>query len=145
MAKNRSEEMTRQRARGPFGGRSLPTSNTFGPTEKDLGRFLNTWGLLSISCGYWTKDEVLFLLRNKKNKLNLLIKSGRKETMVSCPSERRDELIQILQEEFGSLTFGEDDNLRYIAVGNVKGVHVLLWHDTGNCTLIMHCDNMTFK
>ncbi|MCR4343041.1 MAG: hypothetical protein NUV40_04060 [Patescibacteria group bacterium] len=141
--KNRSEEMLRQRAQGPFGSRSLPTSNTFGPTEKDLSRFLTTRDLLSISCGLWTKNEILFLLRNKENKLNLLI--GKRETIISCPSERRDELIQILQEKFRSLIFEEDGNLRYIAMGNVEGVHVLLWHDSGNCTLIMHCTETTFK
>lgn len=135
MVKDRSEEMLRQRAIGPFGGRALPCSNTFGLTEERWQGFLSTMNLVSVIFGSLTKAEVLFLLENKKNAIN---PKGDSITALYCPNERRDEIIQILQEKFGKLTFGETrKGLPYIAVDNEK--HVLIMGDEGS-DLVMHWD-----
>lgn len=131
-AKDRSEEMLIERARGPFGGRALPT---FGMTEDDWQGFYSAVDLTSIIFGKWTKAEVLFLLENKKNAIN---PKGDSITVLYCPNERRDEIIQILQEKFAKLTFGETKKGQpYIAVDNER--HVLLIRDEW-CDLVMHWD-----
>lgn len=133
--KDRSDEMLKQRARGLFSDRPLPCSNTFGPSEGDWQGFFRVMDLSSIIFGKWTKKEVLFLLKNKKNAIS---PKGDKPTVLYCPSERRDELIEILQEEFGTLVFGEIDGWRFIAVRDNEEIHVLHVHDDGNCDFLMH-------
>lgn len=136
MIKDRSAEMLRIRSRGPFGGRALPCSNAFGPTEEDWRGFFGITDLTAVIFGKWTKKEVLFLLKNKKN---AICPKGDSITALYCPSERRDEIIRILQEEFGKLTYGEREGGQpYIAVDNEK--HVLFVDDDGGCHLIMHRD-----
>lgn len=130
--KDRSEEMLIRRSRGVFGGRSLPCNNVFGPNEGDWRGFFSAMDLGSIIFGAWTKEEVLFLLKNRENAISLKGSSA----VIYCPNERRGEIIQILEEEFGKLTVGEmESGQPYIAVDNNK--HVLIIDDDG-CHLMMH-------
>ncbi len=136
-AKDMSAEMLRQRSKGPFGDRPLPCSKSgmFGPTKEEWRGLYRTMDLIAVMIGKWTKEEVLFLLKNKKN---AICPKGDALTVLYCPSERRDELIQILHEEFGMLLFGGDDERRFIAVRGNGGIHILRVHDDGNCDFLMH-------
>lgn len=137
MVKDRSEEMLIQRARGLFGGRSILCSESglFGSTEEDWQRFSSSRDLTAIIFGQWTKTEVLFLLKNKRNAIR---PEGDSITALYCPNERRDEIIQILREEFGKLTFGGGESGRpYISVDNMT--HILFIGEEA-CDFLMHCD-----
>lgn len=127
-----------------FGG-YLPYGNCFtGPTEKDLD-FYRGVSFRAIIFGEWEKDEILFLLENKENAIRAINPRG-DTTVVYCPQERLDELVEILKEKFGKLTFGEINNFRsefngcsFIAVDN-EG-HILIFEhnreDGGH--FVMHC------
>ena len=136
---DRSEEMLRERVMiMTFGGRSLPCSETFGLTEKRWEEFSVITDLVSIVFGKWTKEELLFLLENKKNAINPM---GDSSTVVYCPKERRDELVGILIEKFGKLIFGEKDNGRtYIAADNER--YILFIDDEGGGDFLMHCKGL---
>lgn len=117
-------------------GYRLPYGNSFtGATAEGLD-FYGGVELRAIIFGEWEKDEILFLLENKKNAISAINSEG-DTTNVYCPKERRDELVEILKEKFGMLTFGEENSGKtYIAVDNMN--HVLLIEDSGNAHLIMH-------
>lgn len=105
------------------------------PTEEDLD-FYKGVEQRAIIFGEWEKEEILFLLENKRNAINN--SSGCDTTTVYCPKKRRDELVEILKEKFGMLTFGEGNSGKtYIAVDNIN--HVLLIEDDGNAHFVMHC------
>ena len=136
MVRDRSEEMLQQRARGAFrGSLSFPSGNT-GVSRNEVRMCFRVWDIVAIQCGKWTKEEVLLLLKNKRN---AICPKGDSFTALHCPSERRDELIQILKEEFGKLIFFEGERGRYIAVRDKNHrLHFLLVRDDGECDFFMH-------
>lgn len=136
MVKDRSAEMIRQRSEYAFGGPLSFPSGTMGVSKNEVTMCFRVWDIVAIQCGKWTKEEVLFLLKNKRN---AICPKGDSSTVLDCPSERRDELVQILKEEFGTLIFFEGENGRYIAVRDKNhSLHFLLVKDDGECDFFMH-------
>lgn len=83
------------------------------------------FNLNAVIGGYWTDDELLFILENK---VNAISPRGLLSTSVFCPNKRKDELLQILKKKFGKLTFGETDSKQtYIAVDGMR--HCLFLED----------------
>ncbi|OGD24229.1 hypothetical protein A2Z10_02955 [Candidatus Azambacteria bacterium RBG_16_47_10] len=135
MAKDRSAEMLEKRSKRHFGGAPLPYSRSGGslPTKGEWKGLFRTWDLLAIMCGEWTKQEALLLLKNKRNAIT---PNGDSWTRLHCPYERRDEILQILTEEFEKLMFVEGEDGRvYIAADNKK--HILVVGEE-ECYLLMH-------
>ena len=117
---DRSEEMIEKRVR-PFGGRSIPHSNTFGITKESYKGFVTGMQIFYIVFGEWTKNDILFLLENKTNPI---CPKGDGQTAVFCPHEREGELVEILKIKYKKLTFGETKSGNpYIAVDEMR--HIL--------------------
>lgn len=81
--------------------------------------------------GEWAKEDIIFLLENKRNAINQGEDSC---TSVLCPDNRKEELVQILKDKFGDRAVSktvtiEGKTKSYISVDN--GRHVLVLKDEG--------------
>lgn len=66
------------------------------PTAENLNFYIGC-ASKAIIFGEWEKDEISFLLENKKNAISAINSKNNSSTAVYCPKERLDELVEILK------------------------------------------------
>lgn len=136
--KDRSDEMIKQRMeKSPFGGSlSFPSGNPSGEFRAEVRAMFRVWDILYVKIGMWTKEEVLLLLKSKRN---AICPRGDGPTVLHCPIGRRDELFQIMEEEPGRRIFNEDREGRpYLIIGDKEKHHIIHMDYDGSCDLLMH-------